>query len=217
MTDKKYRREKEVALKSEKRQVRKYDEDSDQVITESVTVPLMKMVKVKEFVEDPHQKMIFEFFGRDHFTFLIELFKITHADGILSYPRCSRRVGELPKKAEIPSITDELPLVVTEPLQKPIFPPLKGIDELTEMVENDAELAAIEEGLSDIIAEAAKEADFEMAEETSIPLEDFTFGAVSSDGEEEEEVEKLDHIEDYEDLENFDKRISRFDNDQDDY
>ena len=47
MTDKKYKKDKEISLKSEKRQVRKYDDDLDQVVTESLTLPLMKNSKNK--------------------------------------------------------------------------------------------------------------------------------------------------------------------------
>ncbi len=47
MTDKRYQKDKEVSLKPEKRVVRKYDEDLDQVTTETISVPLMKDANLK--------------------------------------------------------------------------------------------------------------------------------------------------------------------------
>ena len=47
MTDKMYKKDKEISLKAEKRQIRKYDEDLDRVVTESLSLPVMKTEKLK--------------------------------------------------------------------------------------------------------------------------------------------------------------------------
>jgi hypothetical protein len=212
-TDKKYIKDKEISLKAEKRQVRKYDEDLDQVVTESVTLPLMKTEKLKNYIEDPHQKMIYEFVGRDVFSFHIELFKIFPVDGVPSFPRCIKRVAELPKKAEQPA---QVPEVLVSP--RIVIPkiPLPKLDELMkfdDIVEDEQELAVIENELGGLIEETVEETSFEKAGTGDNGIDDFLYG----EQEDTEEDEKLDHLEDYEDIENLDQRISGFDRDSDDY
>lgn len=212
MTDKKYNKDREISLKSEKRSVRKYDEDLDQVVTELVSLPLMKTEKLKTYIEDPHQRMIYEFSGRDHHAFHIELFKIFPVEGITSFPRCVRRVGELPKKVELPP---PVPEAVPEP--KPLpgkikIPRIEDVDKLTDIVENEEELAAIESELDGLIGDALQEpsAENETAEETD--MSDFLY----EEGQEEAEEEPgFDHIENYEDIDNLDKRLSGLDHDDD--
>ncbi len=214
MTDKKYKKDKEISLKPEKRQVRKYDDDLDQVVTELLTLPLMKASKLKEYIEDPHQKMIYEFEGRDHFSFHIELFKIFPSDGNASFPRCIKRIAELPKKAEIPaSITP------AAPVHKVVIPkvPLPKIEQLVkfdDIVEDEHELAAIESELGGLIADDDS-AVFDVHEKETPGDDDFTYGGM--EGEDEDPDEKLDHLEDYEDIESLDKRLSGYDRDADDY
>ncbi len=212
-TDKKYKKDKEISLKAEKRMVRKYDEDLDQVVTESLALPLMKTEKLKNYIEDPHQKMIYEFVGRDIFSFHVELFKIFAADGASSFPRCIKRIAELPKKAEQPEPVKETPV-----LPKVVIPkvPLPKIDELMKfdnIVEDETELAAIESELDGLIEEGLDEPAIEPAGGDDGGIDEFLYGAQ----EETEEDENLDHLEDYEDIENLDKRLSGFDRDSDDY
>jgi hypothetical protein len=214
MTDKKYKKDKEISLKAEKRQVRKYDDDLDQVVTESVALPLMKASKLKEYIEDPHQKMIYEFEGRDHFSFHLELFKIFPSDGIVSFPRCIKRVAELPKKAEQPA-----PIPITPHVPKVVVPkvPLPKIEQLVkfdDIVEDEQELAAIENELGDLITE--DETAFDIHEPETAGEDEFSSYS-DMDGGDEEQDDKLDHLEDYEDIESLDKRLSGYDRDADDY
>jgi hypothetical protein len=214
MTDKKYKKDKEISLKAEKRQVRKYDEDLDQVVTDTVSLPLMKTEKLKHYIEDPHQKMIYEFVGRDIFSFHIELFKIFPSDGVPSFPRCIKRAGELPKKAEQPTpvagVTPVAPRVV---IPKVPLPKLQELVKFDDIVEDEEELAAIEEELEILIEDTAEETVLETSGGDDHGVDDFLYG----EHEESEEDDKLDHLEDYEDIESLDKRISGFDRDSDDY
>ena len=212
MTDKKYKKDKEISLKSEKRQVRKYDDDLDQVVTESLTLPLMKNSKIKEYIEDPHQRMIYEFEGREHFSFHIELFKIFPSEGNISFPRNTKRIAELPKKPELPT-----PIPHFIPVNKIVVPkvPLPKITELVkfdDIVEDEHELATIESELGSLIAEDDPPS-FDIPEPEMASDDEFSF----SDQEDEDHDEKLDHIEDYEDIESLDKRLSGYDRDADDY
>ncbi len=213
MTDKKYKKDREISLKSEKRHVRKYDEDLDQVVTESVTLPLMKTEKLKNYIEDPHQKMIYEFIGRDIFSFHLELFKIFPADETSSYPKCIKRIAELPKKAEQPVLAVAAPVVQRMVVPKVPLPKLEQLVKFDDIVEDEHELAAIENELGGLIEEVDEEPAFETNRAGDNESDDFLFG----EQEDSEEDEKLDHIEDYEDIENLDKRLSGFDHDSDDY
>ncbi|MEI7500930.1 MAG: hypothetical protein WCK84_10840 [Bacteroidota bacterium] len=219
MTDKKYKKDKEITLKAEKLQVRKYDDDLDRVVTDFVALPLMKVSKVKNYIEDPHQKMIYEFIGRDHFSFHIELFKIFESDGFPYYPRCIKRIAELPKKAEQSKTIPTTPVIPKVIIPKIIPPkvPLPKIEELAkfdEIVEDEQELAAIENELGAGIENAEEEKHlFETLDSNAAGDNDFSY-----DGQNEgDEDEKIEHIEDYEDIESLDKRLSGYDRDSDDY
>ena len=212
MTDKKYKKDREISLKTEKRQYRKYDEDLDQVVTESMTLPLMKTEKLKNYIEDPHQKMIYEFIGRDIFSFHLELFKIFPSDGS-SYPRCIKWVGELPKKAEpIMPVADE-PVSPRVVIPKVPLPKIEHLVKFDDIVEDEQELTAIENELVGLIKETSGDTAFENAETEDTGIDDFLYGSQ----EETDEDEKLDHLDDYDDIENLDKRLSGFDRDSDDY
>jgi hypothetical protein len=222
-TDKKYKKDKEITLKSEKRQVRKYDEDLDQVITEVVPLRLMKNEKVKDYIEDPHQRLIYEFHGRENFTFFIELFKILQVDGYEFYPRCVKSSGNLPKKAELPAPQSETPVPPKIVIPKIPLPKPEELARFGDMVEDEAELARIEEDLDSLINDEQgqeqeqeqgqdQEQDhagvFESSHIESSDEDDFSYGH----GE-----EHIEHIEDYEDIENLEKRFSGYDKDSDDY
>ncbi|MFZ4522044.1 MAG: IS1096 element passenger TnpR family protein [Bacteroidales bacterium] len=214
MTDKKYKKDKEISLKAEKRQVRKYDEDLDQVVTEALTLPLMKTEKIKNYIEDPHQKMIYEFIGRDIFSFHIELFKIFPAEGVPSFPRCIKRVGELPKKAEQPTAAEVVPAAPKVVIPKVPLPKLQELVKFDDIVEDEHELAEIENELVGLLEDdQEQEVPSESNETDEHGMNDFLYG----EEEEADEDDKLDHLEDYEDIESLDKRISGFDRDSDDY
>jgi hypothetical protein len=221
MTDKKYKKDKEITLKTEQRQLRKYDDDLDRVVTDFVTPPLMKVSKIKHFIEDPHQKMIYEFNGRDHFSFHIELFKIFQSEGYLSYPRCIKRIAELPKKTDQPVVNPIASATPKETIQKITVPkiPLPKMEELAkfeDIVEDDHELAAIEDELGSLIESVEEDEPVSESQESAVAGEgddDFSFHGQS----ETDDDENLEHIEDYEDIESLDKRLSGYDRDSDDY
>lgn len=213
MTDKKYKKDKEVSLKPEKRQVRKYDEDLDQVTTETITIPLMKDARLKNYIEDPHQKMLYEFTSSDYHSFFIELFKIFPSDPVISYPRCNKRQGELPRKPDIP-----VPAATTAPatprvkVPKIPLPKLDMVAKLDSIVEDETEIAEIENSLVDLlIDDHVNESHDESAD---IPPPVAHDGDEYSDGEDDHRME---HIDDFEDIDHLDKRYSGFDRDSDDY
>ncbi len=213
MTDKKYKKDKEVSLKPEKRQVRKYDEDLDQVTTETITIPLMKDARLKNYIEDPHQKMLYEFTSSEYHSFFIELFKIFPGEQMTSYPRCNKRMGELPKKPEIPvQLAPSAPPVPKVSIPKIQLPKLDLIAKLDSIVEDETEIAEIENSLVDILVD--DHGIDSQSDVVDIPPAVAHDGDEYSDGEEEHRME---HLEDYEDIDNLDKRYSGFDRDSDDF
>ena len=213
MTDKKNKVNHEITLKNTKKQVRKYDDDIGEVVLESVVLPLMKDAKIKNYIEDPHQTMNYEFHGREIIIMHIELFKILQSDNMISYPRVARKAGELRKIAELPP-----PLLTAEteeshPLVKPLkvkpVPVVKLPDtsKLDTIVEDIDEIKAIEEELSDLIEEEAPQ----ILVESQV--------ASTDDGDEEEygDDEKMEHIEDFGDLDQIDERYSNYRESSDDY
>ncbi len=217
MTDKKYKKDKEVSLKPEKRDIRKYDEDLDRVVSETITLPLMKSLKIKDYIEDPHQRLLYEFTSKEYHSFFIELFKIFPSDNMNSYPRCNKRQGELPKKPEPPvplaPSAPSAPKVVVPKIQMP-KPDLTT--KLDHIVEDESEIAEIESSLVDLLV---VDTDVESGMETDtghpdIPPSVAGDGDEYSDGEDDHHME---HLEDYDDIESLDKRYSGFDRDSDDY
>jgi len=207
LTDKIYKKKQEITLKSEKRQVRQYDEDLDQVVNVPVTLPVMKASKLKTFMEDPHQKMIYEFHGKEYFGFHLELFKIFQSDGIHSYPRCNRRTGELPQKVDIPAPVVEEVAVPKIVVPKISIPKLESLVKLDHLEADEAELVAIESQLSEVTDEAEEPIFGEPEVFESREGEDTSF----------DEEERMEHIEDYDDIDKLERKYSGFDHDTDDY
>jgi hypothetical protein len=123
-------------------------------------------------------------------------------------------LGELPKKAEQPVLpASETPAVPKVVLPKSILPTMEQVKKLDALVENEEELAAIENELEGIIAGGLAETEDENPDLEAPVMDDFMYGAQ----EEPDDEDTLDHIDDYEDIENLDKRLSGFDRDSEDY
>lgn len=66
---------------------------------------LMASSKVADFIEDPHQKIVYVFDFKAHWTFQLELTKISLDDPKTDFPRCVKSVGKAPiqyKKNALP-------------------------------------------------------------------------------------------------------------------
>ncbi len=63
---------------------------------------VMKDCKLKDFIDDPHQRMIYEYDFLNLKTFFIELTRVSQAKDNINYPVCTRSVGKLePKKKKL--------------------------------------------------------------------------------------------------------------------
>ncbi len=59
---------------------------------------IMKSCKLADFIEDPHQKIIYVFDFMAMWNFMVELMKIQPDNAKVKYPICSKSVGVAPKQ-----------------------------------------------------------------------------------------------------------------------
>lgn len=71
------------------------DEDERKPVVVPIPVMIMEDVKVREVIDDPHQRILFEYNFLNPRTFFIELIKIVDADPKKIYPVCVKREGTL--------------------------------------------------------------------------------------------------------------------------
>jgi hypothetical protein len=196
----------EISLKPVKKQVKKYDGDLDEIVTETRPVHLMKNSPLKKFIEDPHQRMIYEFHGKEPLVFNLELFKILKTEELVSLPRCVKSVGELPKRVEIPMA----PVLAPPEEEAPIHPPLfaRGKESLFEGIqENEKELAEIEDHLDEILMEETREE----------PEMEKSSGDTDVEEPEEEGETQMQSIDEFEDIESLEIKSRDFSGESDEY
>ncbi|MBN1197939.1 MAG: hypothetical protein JXA23_01215 [Bacteroidales bacterium] len=230
LTDKKYKKGKEITLYRIEKKVRRYDAEMDEIVDITIIPKLMKDSKLKDYIEDPHQRMIFEYQGWESFTFLIELLKIMHSDEEGLYPKCVKWVGDLPKKTEL-FITEvkEEDIRIQSELLKQEIPDTDPLAKLDGIEENEAELAQIEDQLSNILFdETEKELEIPLPPSGSKLRKKPNVNAVESDDifHEEEEIEDedekedfsdgMEHLEDYDNIENIEIKYAKFSDEIDD-
>lgn len=93
------------------------DDDDDDRKPRVVKLPTMEMekVKVKDVIDDPHQRLLYEYDFLNPKTFYIELMKIIDADPKVKYPLCSKSVGKL-----MPSAVVTLPFIAEDASEIPL-------------------------------------------------------------------------------------------------
>jgi len=220
MTDKRYKRTTEISLQPAEKKIRKYDPELDEMVSISVRSKLMKDSRIKDFIEDPHQRMIYDYSGKENFTFHIELLKIMQSDQEGLYPKCIRWVGELPKKPET-LIADHEPdkaLITEKPvpvLNKPEAIPARDLLARLDGVEEDEEeLAEIENNLDDFLVDIfpSKPAKprKKIPEPEDLTEEEENLDLLSDEDDKEDLSDDLEHLEDYEDIEHIEMKFSGF-------
>jgi hypothetical protein len=58
----------------------------------------MNKCKMASLIDDPHQKFVYIYDPKIHWTFLVELLKIVADDDKVKYPKCTKSTGEAPKQ-----------------------------------------------------------------------------------------------------------------------
>jgi len=80
------------------------EEEEKQPATETF---IMKEALIKDFIDEPHQRLLYEYDFLNMQTFFIELLSVfKQKDETISYPRCTRSKGEL--KEEIPPPIEDM-------------------------------------------------------------------------------------------------------------
>lgn len=122
------------------------DDDDDEKTSKSAKMPTMEMskVKIKEVIDDPHQRLLYEYDFLNPKTFYLELIKIINADEIEGYPKCVKSVGKI-----VPVTVPTIPFISDDSLEEDV--PLPG--EFDEITQNDDD--------DDIIIDSAPEMDKE--------------------------------------------------------
>jgi hypothetical protein len=210
-TDKKYKKHQEISLKLLKKKVKKYDDELDEIITEIKTPRLMKDSRLKQYIEDPHQRMIYEFYGKESHFLNLELFKIIKTDEMVSLPRCVKSTGELPRPVVLPVVPVVAPPEEEAAIHPPLFPAVK--ESIFEGIhENEAEIAEIEEHLDEFLDTGDPETSEEPEKPVSIadPDEEEEYPA-------EEEEGKMQSLDEFEDIESLEIKHRNFGGESDEY
>lgn len=109
------------------------DEDEDEKSIQSSKMPTLQMekVKIKEVIDDPHQRLLYEYDFLNPKTFFLELTKILDADSNGDYPKCIKSVGKI-----VPSAISSLPFLSDEILEEDVTLPGE-FDEITQTDDDD--------------------------------------------------------------------------------
>ncbi len=73
-----------------------YNDDDNFAYKSKLPKHVMREVAIKDFIEDPHQHILYEYDFINPKYFFIELVKMTPAKDDVEYPRCTHKVKELP-------------------------------------------------------------------------------------------------------------------------
>lgn len=88
--DSKWRKQQEITLY-------KMDDDDDINDQSHPKILVMGETTLKECIDNPNERLIFIYDFLKMHTFYIELFKIYDCDEKVDFPRCLKRIGDIPK------------------------------------------------------------------------------------------------------------------------
>jgi hypothetical protein len=72
-----------------------FDDDERKPVNIPIPVMIMDDVKIREVIDDPHQRILFEYNFLNPTTFFIELMKIVEGDPKKIYPICVKKEGTM--------------------------------------------------------------------------------------------------------------------------
>jgi len=94
ITDYRFRKKREISLidmSPEERQENPDEEGGEKML-------VMKDAVVSDFIDDPHQKLLYVYDYLNYWTFYLELLKILPANPNESYPRVAKSIGDVPRE-----------------------------------------------------------------------------------------------------------------------
>lgn len=138
LCDRNWRKKKEITLidmqQNDEDQTLGLDDDDEKANARLNKIPIFEMakVKIKDVIDDPHQRLLFEYDFLNPKSFYIELMKIIDADVNEKYPRCSKSVGKL-----MPSAIASLPFIAEDASEIPLPGEFDEITQTDDDNEND--------------------------------------------------------------------------------
>ena len=106
--DRNWRKKKEITLINMKDDFEDDDyEDSRSPKKNRIPVCEMDKVKIKDIIDDPHQRLLYEYDFLNPKSFFVELSKIVEADKTITYPVCIKSTGKLTSVVPLPLILDD--------------------------------------------------------------------------------------------------------------
>lgn len=108
--DRNWRKKKEITLinmKDDFQDDEEEDEDSRSPKKNRIPVYEMDKVKIKDIIDDPHQRLLYEYDFLNPKIFFVELSKIVEGDKTKTYPLCAKSTGKITIATPLPIIADE--------------------------------------------------------------------------------------------------------------
>ncbi len=113
--DQNWTKNKEVTL-LDMRRGNELEEDEDETLATVEEIFLMENSRISDFIDDPHQRMVYEYDFLDMTTLFIELTGVWKIkDDSIIYPRCSHLEGDLETQT-VPRVIEEEDSEMTEEL-----------------------------------------------------------------------------------------------------
>lgn len=109
-----------------------FDDDERKPVNIPIPVMIMDDVKIREVIDDPHQRILFEYNFLNPTTFFIELMKIVEGDPKKTYPICVKNEGTM-----IPTATPNFLSFLDDPDEDAM---LGELDKLIESGELEEEI-----------------------------------------------------------------------------
>ncbi|MEE4176596.1 MAG: hypothetical protein V2I46_03710 [Bacteroides sp.] len=94
ITDYRFRKKREISLidMSPEEKPETFDEEEEEKML------VMKDAVLSDYIDDPHQRLLYVYDYLNYWTFYLELLKILPADPKQSYPRIAKSLGEVPRE-----------------------------------------------------------------------------------------------------------------------
>ena len=104
-----WRKKKEITLINMKDDFEEEEDDDDIRTPKKSRIPVYEMdkVKIKDIIDDPHQRLLYEYDFLNPKIFFVELTKIVEADKTKTYPVCIKSTGKLAIAVPKPIISDD--------------------------------------------------------------------------------------------------------------
>jgi hypothetical protein len=102
--DPNWRKKKEITLINMHEEPQEEDEDDDRRTPRKNRIPVCEMdkVKIKDIIDDPHQRLLYEYDFLNPKSFFVELTKIVDAEKNIQYPACIKSIGKFVTAVPLP-------------------------------------------------------------------------------------------------------------------